>query len=121
MRHSDVFGGNPSQDVFRLSLSKTQLDLSLDRQNLPLTPQASAGLHSYRGVREHGDRGKEDKGTLGVGMGEEGGILTWRYGGWVESPRRERGLSSREVGDAFQSGSTCSPRVRQQDSWRHLG
>lgn len=51
----------------------------------------------------------------------KGGVLTWRYGGWVESPRRERGLSSREVGDAFQSGSTCSPRVRQQDSWRHLG
>lgn len=60
------------------------------------------------------------KGTWGVGMGK-GGVLTLRHGGWVESSRRERGLRSSEVGDAFQSGSTCSPRVRQQDSWRHLG
>lgn len=80
----------------------------------------TSGQCTQRGVREHGDRGRGDKGTRGVGMGK-GGVLTWRYGGWVESPRRERGLSSREVGDAFQSGSTCSPRVRQQDSWRHLG
>lgn len=100
--------------------SKIRLDLWLDRQNWPLKPHVSAGLHSYRGVREHGDRGKEDKGTRVVGIGK-GGVLTWRYGGWVESPMRERGLSSREVGDAFHSGSTCSPRVRQQDSWRHLG
>ena len=35
-----------------------------------MTPQASAGLHSYRGAREHGDRGKEDKGTLGCRDGE---------------------------------------------------
>jgi len=53
-------------------------------------------------------------GKLRCWIGEEGwgGILTWRYGGRVECPRRERDLRSRDVGDAVQGGGTCPPRVR---------
>lgn len=56
-----------------------------------------------------------------AGFGRIGiGVLTWRYGGWVENPRK-RGLRSREVRDAVQVRGTCPPRVRQQDGGRHLG
>lgn len=86
---------------------------------LQKNPNLSEWMRLASSVRQSRLLGSRDKGKQGEGLGE-GGVLTWRYGGWVESPRRERGLSSREVGVAFQSGSTCSSRVRQQDSWKHL-
>lgn len=68
----------------------------------------------HGGAEEVGRKGCEIRRGRDVESGEwvRVGVLTCRHGGLVESTRRERGLSSREVGEA----------VRQQDrSSGHLG